>query len=163
MKKVTADDYRTDKYYPRVVLAVAKILTCSNVVAPVDVLMEMGNLTRKNHEAWSRGQVPYLEFVFEGSLSKANRILRIIGFHVHDLNMVPRKTVYHQFGRSKNRVLRFTKSRIKKFEEAYSKSYIWNQSQEKKQQVVDHSMKFSSSNARYLESPRRYPRLREQR
>ena len=140
MKKVSVNDYRTDKYYPRVILAVAKILIRSNVVTPIDVLMEIGNLTQKSHDAWRRGQVPYLEYVFEGNLSKANRILRITGFHVHDLNMVPRRTVYHQSGRCKNRILRFTKSGIKKLEEAYSKSYVWNQSQEKKQQVGDRAM-----------------------
>ncbi len=92
MKKVTLNTYRKDKYYSRVVRAVAKILLRSDVIAPVEVLLEMGNLNKKNLDAWRKGQVPYLERVFEGSLSKANRILRIIGFHVHDLNMVPKKT-----------------------------------------------------------------------
>jgi hypothetical protein len=97
----------------------------------------MGNLTKQSVEAWRRGKVPYLEYVIEGNLSKATRILRIIGFHVHDLNMVPQRTVYLQSDRSKNRVLQFTKSGIKRLEEAYSRHYVWNQSQEKKQQVVD--------------------------
>ncbi len=39
-----------DKYYLRIVRAVAKILSHSNVVAPLDVLMEMGNLTKQNHD-----------------------------------------------------------------------------------------------------------------
>jgi hypothetical protein len=73
------------------VRAVAKLLARADVVAPSDILIEMGNLSKKNYEAWRKGQVPYLERVFEGSLSKANRILRIIGFHVHDLNMVSRQ------------------------------------------------------------------------
>ena len=137
MKSVTVDNYREDKYYRRVVRAVAKILSHSNVVAPVDVLMEMGNLTKQNVEAWCRGKVPYLECVVEGNLSKINRILRIIGFHMHDLNMVPHRMVYRQLNRSKNRVLQFTKSGIKRLGEAYSRHYVWNQSQEKKQQVVD--------------------------
>jgi len=81
MKKITVSTYRKDKYYPRVVRAVAKILSKSDSVDPVEVLIEMGNLSKKNHEAWLKGQVPYLERVFEGNLSKANRILRIIGFH----------------------------------------------------------------------------------
>ena len=136
MKTVTVDNYHEDKYYPRVVRAVARILSCSNVVAPVDVLIEMGNLTKQNVEAWRHGKVPYLEYVIEGNLSKATRILRIIGFHVHDLNMVPHRGVYRQSDRSRNRVLQFTKSRIKRLEEAYSRHYVWNQSQEKKQQVV---------------------------
>jgi hypothetical protein len=140
MKQVTVNTYRQDKYYPRVVRAVAKILSRSDVVAAVEVLMEMGNLTQKNHEAWYRGQVPYLERAFEGSLSKANRILRIIGFHVHDLNMVPRRTVYHQWGKGKNRILRFSKSGNEGVGDAYSMHYVWNQSQEKKRQVIEQPM-----------------------
>ena len=66
MKTVTIDNFREDKYYPRVVLAVAKILSRSNVVAPVDVLLQMGNLTKQNVEAWRRGKVPYLELHFPG-------------------------------------------------------------------------------------------------
>jgi hypothetical protein len=137
MKTITGGNFREDKYYPRVVRAVAKILSRSNVVAPVDVLMEMGNLTKQNVEAWRYGKVPYLEYVIDGNLSKATRILRIIGIHVHDLNMVPHRGVYRQLGRSRNRVLQFTKSGIKRLEEAYCRHYVWNQSQEKKQQVVD--------------------------
>ncbi len=140
MKQVTVNTYRQDTYYPRVVRAVAKILSRSDVVAPVEVLMEMGNLTEKNHEAWYHGQVPYLERVFEGSLSKANRILRIIGFHVHDLNMLPRRTVYHQWGKGKNRILRFSKSGNEGVEDAYSMHYVWNRSQEKKRQVIEQPM-----------------------
>src|SRR3990172_734337 len=43
MKQITVNTYRQDKYYPRVVRAVAKILSRSDVVAPVEVLLEMGN------------------------------------------------------------------------------------------------------------------------
>jgi len=137
MKKVTVSTYRKDKYYPRVVKAIANILARSDVVAPVEVLMEMGNLSKKNHDAWRKGQVTYLERVFEGSLSKANRILRIIGFHVHDLNMVPRSTPYHQWGKGKDRTLRFSKSGDRKLEAAYSRHHIWNQSAEKKSAIVE--------------------------
>ncbi len=137
MKKVTVSTYRKDKYYPRVVRATAKVLSKSDIVAPVEVLIEMGNLSKKNHEAWRKGQVRYLERVFEGSLSKANRILRIIGFHAHDLNMVPRNTHYHQWGKGKNRALRFSKSGDNKIEEAYSRHYLWNQSPEKKQEIIE--------------------------
>src|SRR5207253_7280194 len=49
MKQVTVITYRQDPYYPRVVRAVANILARADVVAPVDVLLEMGNLTPKNH------------------------------------------------------------------------------------------------------------------
>src|SRR5262245_30170210 len=47
MQQVTVTTYRQDPYYPRVVRAVATILARADVVAPVDVLLEMGNLTPK--------------------------------------------------------------------------------------------------------------------
>lgn len=136
MKSVTVNNYRKDKYYPRVVRAVKMILSRSDVVAPVEVLLEMGNLSKKNHDAWRRGQVPYLERVFEGNLSKASRILRLIGFHVHDLNMVPSQTIYRRWGKGKKTILRFSKSGARVLEEAYSRHYIWNRTQEKKREIV---------------------------
>jgi len=139
MKQVTVHTYRQDPYYPRVVRAVANILARSDVVAPVDVLLEMGNLTPKHREAWSRGHVPYLERVVAGSLS-ANRILRLIGFHMHDLNMLPRRTVYHPWGQGTNRLLRFSKSGNQDVENAYATHYMWHQSQEKKRHVMAQSM-----------------------
>jgi hypothetical protein len=141
MKSVTVHNYSEDKYYHSVVHAVARILSRSDIVTPVDVLMEMGNLTKKNHDAWLRGQVPYLERVFEGSLSKASRILRIIGFHVHDLDMLPKRTVYLQKGTGKSRPLCFSKSGNKWIEEAYATHYVWNKSQDKKRQVVDQTIR----------------------
>jgi len=140
MKQVTVNNYPRDKYYPRVVRAVGKVLARADVVAPLDILIEMCNLSKKNYEAWRKGQVPYLERVIEGSLSKANRILRIIGFHTHDLNIVPRQTAYHQWGNGKNRILRFSKSGDPNLEKAYSRHYIWNQSQEKKLNVINEAM-----------------------
>ena len=140
MQQVTVTTYRRDPYYPRVVRAVATILARSDVVAPVEVLLEMGNLTPKHYEAWSRGHVPYLERVFAGSLSKANRILRLIRFHMHDLNMLPRRTVYHQWGQGTTRLLRFSKSGNQDIEKAYATHYVWNQSQEKKRHVIARSM-----------------------
>ena len=137
MKRATVNTYRKDKYYPRVVRAAGKILARADVVAPIEILIEMGNLSQKNYEAWRKGKVPFLERVFEGNLSKANRILRIIGFHAHDLNMVPKITHYHQWGKGKNRALQFLKSGDKKLEEAYSRHFLWNQSLEKKQEIIE--------------------------
>ena len=140
MKHITVSTYRKDKYYPRVVRAVGKLLARADVVAPSEILIEMGNLSKKNYEAWRKGQVPYLERVFEGSLSKANRILRIIGFHVHDLNMVPRQTVYRQLGKGKKRILRFSKSGDPNIEKAYSRHYIWNQSPQQKRIAINNAL-----------------------
>ncbi len=136
MKRVTLSNYRKDKYYPRVVCAVATILQRSDVFSPVDILLEMGNLSKKNLDSWRCGQVPYLERVIEGNLSRLARILRLIGFHAHDLNMVPRMTVYCRHGKGKKQKLRFSKSGIKGIEDAYSRHFLWNQSQDKKLSII---------------------------
>ena len=52
MKKVTVNTYRRDKYYPRVVKAIGEILSRTDVVSPSDILIEMGNLSQQNYEAW---------------------------------------------------------------------------------------------------------------
>lgn len=140
MKIVTVNSYRQDKYYPHVVRAFAKLLSLSDVVFPVEILLEMGRLSRKDHMAWRHGRIPYLERILAGNLSHSNRILRIIGFHAHDLNMVPRHTVYHQWGTGKNRTLRFARSGDRHIEEAYCRHYVWNRSQHEKQQLIDRSL-----------------------
>ena len=112
------------------------ILARSDVVAPVDVLFEMGNLSKQNLEAWRAGRVRYLEQVFAGNLSKANRILRIIGFHVHDLKMVPHRATYRASS-GRHASLKFSKSGDKSIEEAYCRHYTWNQSAEKKRKAID--------------------------
>jgi len=41
MKHLTVNTYRKDKYYPRVVRAVGKILARADVVAPSDIIREV--------------------------------------------------------------------------------------------------------------------------
>jgi len=48
-------------------------------------------LEKKKLKDWKEGRAPYLEKVLSGSLSKLSRILRILRFHVHDLNLKPQK------------------------------------------------------------------------
>ena len=125
----TVNNYKQDKYYPKVVRAVAAITENSNIVAPVEVMIKMGNLRRKDFNDWKRGRVPYLEKVFLGNLSKANRILRILRFHAHDLNMIPSFTAYRQIGCK--RPLRFSKTEDKSIEKAYSRHFKLNLSKKK--------------------------------
>lgn len=145
MKKVSVQTYRKDALYPKVASAIARILRTSDEISPIAILLEMGNLEAKMHEAWCRGQVPYLESVFQGSLAKANRILRIIGFHAHDLNMLPSQQTYRQKG--KKIILRFSKAGDRTIEMAYMRHYKWNQSQEKKQRAIETTLSEQSSPA----------------
>ena len=138
MKKVSVGAYKKDALYPKVVRAVARILKASDEISPVAVLLQMGNLEPIAHDAWRRGQVPYLERVFQGSISKANRILRIIGFYAHDLNMVPSQHTYRKKG--KNIALRFSKDGDPNLEKVYARHFKWNQSQEKKHRLVEETL-----------------------
>jgi len=88
MKKVTVTNYKQDKLYPKVVRAVGQLLQEKNEISTVDVILKMGNITPKDYEKWRRGKVPHLERVFQGSLSKAGRMLKVINFHMHYLNMI---------------------------------------------------------------------------
>ncbi len=111
--------------YPRIVRAVAAILATSKDVAPVDVLVGMGILRTKDLEAWRAGRVPYLEREIMGSLSKLSRLLRILGFHCHDLKLVATPTVYVRAGQGPRTPLRFTKTGEPKLEKIYARHFVW--------------------------------------
>ncbi len=48
----------------------------------------------KNIDLWENSQIPYLGKVLQGSLPKLRRILRILRFHAHDLNLGPKISIY---------------------------------------------------------------------
>jgi hypothetical protein len=61
--RVSVDDFRNDPLFRRIECVVADFLTKGNVVAPVDVLVGMGQLRPEDVNSWRRGRVPYLEQV----------------------------------------------------------------------------------------------------
>ena len=122
---VTIASYREDRLFPRIERAVAAILERGKVVAPVDVLVEMGLLAPEHLDDWRRGKVPYLERVIRCNLTKLSRLLRILRFQVHDLNLVPSMTVCMRWGKGPKLRLRFTKAGDPKLEEAYARHFVW--------------------------------------
>jgi len=103
---------------------VEPLLASRKVVAPVDVLIGIGLLTPAKLEDWRFGRVPYLEKVIDGNLAKLSRVLRILRFHAHDLNLRPSTTAYMRWGKGPKQRLRFTKTADRKLEEAYSLHFI---------------------------------------
>ena len=138
MADVTLENYKNNRLYPKVVKAVGLLLQEKDEIATVDVLIKMGNLTPKDFELWRKGKVAYLERVFQGSLSKAGRMLRMINFHMHDLKMIKTAKTYKEINGKK--ILRFSKSGIKKIEEVYSRQFRWNRSQEIKKKIIEESI-----------------------
>jgi len=122
---VSVTTYREDPLYPRIARTVATILQRGTVVAPVDVLVSMGLLASDHLEAWRRGRVLALEQVINCNLTRLSRLLRILRFHAHDLNLVPSVTVYRRWGKGPKQALRFTRSGDSKLEEAYASHFVW--------------------------------------
>ncbi len=124
MKKISLENYRTDKYYPRIVHAVEQILETGDVVAPIDVFLRLGLIDKEAIQAWRLGQTPYLERVIKCNLSAASRVLRIFRMHVHDLNLRPSLTVYVKHGKGSRTRLRCTKTGDPNLEEAYARHFL---------------------------------------
>lgn len=85
--RLTAETYRQDKLYPRVVRAFNSLLLSRDEVGPEDVLVRMGTLTAPHLAAWRNRRIPYLEKVIASNLSQINRVLQLMRFHAHDLSM----------------------------------------------------------------------------
>jgi hypothetical protein len=124
MKRITLDNYRSDKFYPRIVKAVDAILEHSEDVAPLELFVEMNLLLPEDVETWRLGRVDCLERVIRCNLSAASRILRIFRMHAHDLNLRPSQTVYHRWGKGPKEPLRFSRSGDRAIEDAYSRHFI---------------------------------------
>ena len=124
MKKVTLQNYMTDKYYPKIVKAVDDELKSQNFVTPIRVFLSMGLLEAQDIDNWRKDRVPYLEKVIKCNLAKAGRVLRILRFHAHDLNLKPSVTVYRRETSGGKIPLRFSKSGERNIEEAYSRHFV---------------------------------------
>jgi len=121
----TVDDFRRDPMFPCVEHAVAALLANGKVVAPVAVLVKMDILAPKDLEDWRFGRTPYLERVIRGSLSRLSRLLRIFGYHCHDLKLVPSQTTYVRWGKGPRAPLRFTKTCEPRLERVYARHFVW--------------------------------------
>ena len=136
VKRITVENYQSDKYYPRLVRAVDTILARRGFVSPTEVFVEMGLLSANAIEEWRLGRLPFLERAIQCNLSKASRILRLLRMHAHDLNLRPSVAVYIRKTRGGRLRLRFTKSGNLKLEEAYARHFIKVVSKRNRKSVV---------------------------
>ena len=61
----------------------------------------------------------------QGNLTRLSRLLRILRFHAHDLNLVPSWTAYVHWGKGPKQRLRFTKTGEPKLEKVYATHFVW--------------------------------------
>ena len=123
--RVSVGNFRDDPMFRRVERVVADLLAKGNVVTPVDVLIGMGLLHPERLKDWRFGRVPYLERVINCNLTRLSRLLRILRFHAHDLNLKPSATAYMRYGKGPKRPLRFSKTGDARIEAAYSMHFVW--------------------------------------
>jgi len=122
---VSVDDFRNDPMFGKIERVVADLLTKGNVVAPVDVLVGMGLLRSEHLNNWRCGRVPYLKRVINCNLTRLSRLLRILRFHAHDLNLKPSATTYKRCGKGPKPRLRFSKTGDASIEAAYATHFVW--------------------------------------
>lgn len=100
--------------------AMADIIRAKGFAAPVDVLMEVGILSKKDHEDWRSGRVPYLERVCNTNLSKLSLVMHEIRSYADRNDLKLSWTAYIHKGKP----LRFSKSSDEKIERSYSTHYV---------------------------------------
>ncbi len=102
----------------------SKLLKEKGYISIVDVLMDMGKLSKQDYEAWRFKRVPYLEKVIKVNLGKINTILRTIQKNSRNGNLRTSTTVYKSWGKGCKISLRFSKSGDINLENAYSTHYL---------------------------------------
>ena len=92
--------------------------------APVDVLMDIGVLSKKDYEDWRFGKVDFLERVCRANLSKLTDIMMEIRVYAVKNHLKPSWTCYHQWEKSKDNRLRFSKSKDESIEQNYATHFV---------------------------------------
>ena len=108
----------------RVHTAMYDLIKDKGIASPVEVLMEIGILSKDDFENWRFGRIPYLEQVCKINLSKLSTIMREIRSFATKNNLKPSWTYYRQWGKGSTKLLRFSKSGSESIERAYATHYV---------------------------------------
>ncbi len=100
------------------------VLREKGYISFVDVLIEMGKLTKDHYEAWRFGKVRCLEEVISVNLAKVNHMLRTLHKNCRNGNLRASRTAYVSWGRGPKKPLKFSKSGDPTIEEAYSTHFL---------------------------------------
>jgi len=100
--------------------------------APVDVLMDVGYLSKQDYENWRNGRVDYLERVCKANLSKLSLVMREIRSYAAKAGLKPSFCYYKRWGTKKKNgqgrkpviPLRFSKSGNPEIEQRYATHYV---------------------------------------
>lgn len=93
-------------------------------VAPVDVLLDIGVLSKENYENWRFGRIDFLERKCNVNLRKLSGIMQEIRAYAHSNNLKTSWTFYHGWGKNSKNELRFSKSGNEKVEYHYATHFL---------------------------------------
>lgn len=101
-------------------------------VTPVDVLMDIGVLSKRDYENWRNGKVNYLEAVCSANLHRLSFIMSTIRAYARQHQLKPSFRYYKQWGVKKKNgqgrrliiPLRFSKSGAPEIEKSYATHYL---------------------------------------
>jgi len=93
-------------------------------VAPVDVHVGIGALSKHNLEDWRFGRIPFLEKACEPNLKQLSVIMHEIRAYAEKNNLKSSYTDYHQYGKHKKNKLRFSKSGDDRIEYHYATHFV---------------------------------------
>ena len=93
-------------------------------VAPVDILLGMGVLSQADYENWRFGRIDFLERVCKANLRQLSRIMHEARVYAMQHGLKNSWTCYHQWGKHKERRLRFSKSGDEKIEHSYATHFV---------------------------------------
>jgi hypothetical protein len=104
--------------------AAERCLKAKGYISMVDVLMELGKLSREDYESWRFRQVPFLERVIHGNLAQLNAILRAVQTNSAKGKLKASWTAYMSWGKGNRQPLRFSKSSDPNLERAYATHHL---------------------------------------
>jgi hypothetical protein len=113
-----------DQLRTRLSAAATECLAAKGYIAPVDVLITTGLLTRDDYERWRRREVPCLEHAVRGSQPRVSFFMRTLIANCRRGNMKPSWTAYVSWGKGPREPLRFSKSGNPQIERAYATHWL---------------------------------------
>jgi hypothetical protein len=99
-------------------------LKAKGYISVVDTFMEMGALTKENHENWRFRRVPYLEKVVQMNLSHISVVVKAVQANSIRGKLKPSTTKYMSWGKGARQQLRFTKSGNPYLEKVYATHFV---------------------------------------
>ncbi|MTI72007.1 MAG: hypothetical protein FH751_17305 [Firmicutes bacterium] len=101
-----------------------ELIYIKGFIAPVDLLMEMDILSKKDYENWRFGRVKHLEKVCRLNLKKLSLVMKQLRKFANKNKLKPSQTVYKKWGKGRKITLQFSKYNNPKIEKHYKTHYV---------------------------------------